>query len=360
MGFNRSSLSYVPTLAIRPSEMNGLEQLPGTTKDNFTPLFLLAPWANSKGLAKSIARIEKAFPKRPYFLDLDRDYFLPQSERSQSQEELFDLFCEDDNYKNWVDFISNYDSVFPCLQHVNQSRGALVRQINAIQRLNKTFCVRIELRRDFTNIPEIIAALNQEGTADYVVVIEGGWVPETTVLEAQIQGILTNLFQGVDATVPIIISYTTIPKVFSDIEGCKEFYFDNRRLITSLSKNSNRRFNLVYGDWASTRPREYSMGRRPLPRIDYPTKKSWIIARNKTKNWGFDAAAKEIISNPEWTPSLGIWGEQMIELTSENPSFGIDTPQKNVAARVNIHLHRQAFYDEDDISGLDLDEDWED
>jgi hypothetical protein len=56
---------------------------------------------------------------------------------------------------------------------------------------------------------------------------------------------------------------------------------------------------------------------------------------------------------------LGIWGEEMIQGTTVNPAFAIDTPQKNVAARVNIHLHRQALYGSQ-ISGIDLDEDWVD
>ena len=63
------ALSYVPTLALRASEMNGLEKLPGPTKDRIQPLFLLAPGVKSNSLGKAIERIEKAFPNRPYFLD---------------------------------------------------------------------------------------------------------------------------------------------------------------------------------------------------------------------------------------------------------------------------------------------------
>ena len=63
------ALSYVPTLALRASEMNGLEKLFGPTKDRIQPLFLLAPWVKSNSLGKAIERIEKAFTNRPYFLD---------------------------------------------------------------------------------------------------------------------------------------------------------------------------------------------------------------------------------------------------------------------------------------------------
>ncbi len=57
---------------------------------------------------------------------------------------------------------------------------------------------------------------------------------------------------------------------------------------------------------------------------------------------------------------MGIWGEDMIRDTIISEKLGIDTPQKNVAARVNVHLHRQAFIDVDDFSEMNLDEDWED
>ena len=63
------ALSYVPTLALRASEMNGLEKLSGPTKDRIQPLFLLTPWVKSNSLGKAIERIEKAFTNRPYFLD---------------------------------------------------------------------------------------------------------------------------------------------------------------------------------------------------------------------------------------------------------------------------------------------------
>ena len=50
----------------------------------------------------------------------------------------------------------------------------------------------------------------------------------------------------------------------------------------------------------------------------------------------------------------------MIYQTTINEEIGIDTPQKNVAARVNIHLHRQAFYGQTDLGSMNFDEPWED
>ena len=114
-------------------------------------------------------------------------------------------------------------------------------------------------------------------------------------------------------------------------------------------------------DWGSTRPREPGgFANRPLDRVDYPTDGAWCIARNKEDNWDFRRAAQAIITSPEWEGDLGIWGEELIVNTAINPVLGIDTAQKNVAARVNIHLHRQAFFGTGDLGGRNLDEDWED
>jgi len=50
----------------------------------------------------------------------------------------------------------------------------------------------------------------------------------------------------------------------------------------------------------------------------------------------------------------------MIQKTAIRTALGIDTPQKNVAARVNIHLHLQAFWADPDPDLSDFEEEWED
>lgn len=66
-----------------------------------------------------------------------------------------------------------------------------------------------------------------------------------------------------------------------------------------------------------------------------------------------------IVASETWDGNLGIWGEQLIQQTAEGQEFAIDTAPKNVACRVNIHLHRQALFGRD-IGGIDLDEPWVD
>jgi hypothetical protein len=347
--------TYIPTLAIRASEMNGLEFLPGLTKDRMLPVFLLAPWGSARALEKAMERIERAYPRRPFFMDFDRDY-IPSNPDGPAQQEWLDLQNSEDRFDNWWNFWTEQENLLPALQFEGQDKDELVLQIRDIQEQEREFCVRIELGRMPRNLGVVIEALVEVGTADYTVIIEGGWVSDPLDMYARAHGLVDGAFEVLDGRIPIVVSCTSIPKGFHLMEGVTNNPFSNHDLLDQMRRNTNREI-LLYGDWGSTKPRERGFGRTPLPRIDYPLESSWQIARHKDEEWDFQDAALAIVNSPFWDGDLGVWGEQMIESTTVEPEFAIDTPQKNVAARVNIHLHRQALFG-DQISGLDLDEDW--
>lgn len=350
--------TYVPTLAVRASEMNGLEYLPVATKDRITPCFLLAPWANSNSLDRTITRIEKAFSKRNYFLDLDRDY-QPTNSSSFAQQEFLRLLDPSNCYEDWATFVERHDKVWPCVQHFGSTEGSIKVQIERFQQAGRSYCLRLCKDRFPANIDEVVGAFAAAGTADFVVILEGGWTNDVLSLTLWFETALRHL-QNIDANVPVVISCTSMPRMFDTFNGRtpKTVAFANRVLIDQIARKSNRA-RIIYGDWGSTRPREQSgIASRPLPRIDYPNDASWSIARNKDDEWDFSDAALAVVKSADWNGALDIWGEQMISYTAVNKDLGIDTPQKNVAARVNIHLHRQAFFGEPLPSRLE--EDWED
>ena len=351
--------TYVPTLAVRPSEMNALEQLPGLTKDQMRPVFLLAPWATAKNLTKTVERVEKAFANRQYFLDLDRDYIIPSPE-NEPQHEFQELLNDSNCYEEWWRFVESLPNAQPCVQLYGQTSKCIRDQVEKAQTLGRQFCLRVELKRNVQNLPDVVDVLNSIGTADYIIILEGGWTQDPLSLFSNFLALINGVLQMVDADVPIVVSSTSMLKDFQNIQNSEEVPFNNRALMDRIKANTNRRY-ILYGDWGSTRPREPSSHRqRPLDRIDYPTPQSWIIARNREDRWTYKDAAKQIVHNSGfWDGKLNIWGENMILQTIVNPDFGINTPQKNVASRINIHLHRQAFY-EADLSGIDFDDDWED
>lgn len=355
-----ANLNYVPTLAIRASEMNGLERLPAPTKDRIQPVFLLAPWPNATDLMKAVDRIQKAFPSRPFFLDIDWDYEVTNPE-VPAQVQWLELRDPANDYANWIGFIEGVAHASPCLQVAGLTAPQITNQILAFQEMGRSFAVRVELHRFPENIQDIVAAVNMVGSADYAILIDAGWVNDTLTTRATISGIIQNTFGDLDAQVPIVVSYTTIPKGFAEVEGTDFVEFDNRSLIEELKVSTNRQ-RIVYGDWGSTRPREKGIASRPKPRIDLPLRNGWLSARNRPEEWDFEDAAEEIMGSDYWlqVDGMGIWGEFMIRQTAVNPAVGINTPQKNIASRVNIHLHTQAFYNEPNITGLNLDEKWED
>lgn len=355
------SKTYVPTLAIRASEMNALEFLPGATKDRMTPCVLLAPWANSSTLQKALDRVEKSFRHRSYFLDIDRDYEFTNME-SPPQQELRALLDPADAFGNWCKFVIEHEWVWPCVQTRGQSESELRTQIERFQAAGRAYCMRIFMSRVPSNITDVVAAFAASGAADYAIILEGGWTRDALSLAVWFDGLIGGHLQAIDANVPIVLSCTSMPKLFADYDGgVSRVPFSNRQLLDQIRRRRSNRASIIYGDWGSTRPREpTSFALRPLDRVDYPSDDLWCIARNKEDDWDFRRAAQAIIGSPEWDGNLEIWGEEMIENTAISPSLGIDTPQKNVAARVNIHLHRQAFYGTVNLSGLNLDEDWED
>lgn len=353
--------SYVPTLAIRASEMNGLEFLPGATKGRMTPCILLAPWANSSTLGKAIDRIERAFRHQHYFLDIDRDYEFTNLE-SPPQQELRALLDPANAFENWCRFVAAHEYVWPCVQTRGQTEADIRIQIDRFQKAGRAYCMRIFMDRVPSNITEVVAAFAATGTADYAIILEGGWTKDPLSLAVWFDGLIGGHLQAIDATVPIVLSCTSMPKLFINFDGgISPVPFSNHDLVDQIRRRRANRSSIIYGDWGSTRPREpTSFANRPLDRIDYPTQSVWYIARNKLQGWDFKRAAQAIVGSADWDGNLGIWGEEQILNTTISPALGIDTPQKNVAARVNIHLHRQAFFGAANLSGMNLDEDWED
>ena len=353
--------NYVPTLAIRPSEMRGLEYLPLATKARMTPCVLLAPWSSSRSIGSAIERLEKSFSHGKYFLDIDRDYTMSNPEAT-AQKELQKISKSEGAFENWCNFVQDYDRVMPCLQLHAQTKDTIQRQIKRFRKNGRTFALRIFRGRTPSNLDEAIAAVSAEGAADFVVILEGGWVGDALTLQAWFSGIVKDSLDSIDAQVPIVASCTTMPKAFSQFSGRSQVHFANRSSVAEVQKRHNFR-RIVYGDWASTRPRQRQGGGGvPIPpRIDYPSKDSWWIYRNPDEAWTFQTAAEQLVTDSNvWDGSTGQWGEQMISETAVSEHLGIDTPQKNVAVRVNLHLYRQAYFGAVLPTLEDLEDDWED
>lgn len=338
---------YLVTLGIRPAELSGLKELPGSTKDRLTPLVLLAPWLATTPLARALDKFEEAFPGRPYFLDVDTYYRV--NDKSNEAKELWSRLAQKPaDLDAWWQLLSEYLNANPCLLIAEHPIERARAQIKWARENDRTFCLRMNCAQGIGSgipqwMPALVRELAEEGANDYTVVFEFGWVSDPMLVAVRASGYTNNFFSMIPQEVPVAVSCTSFPKDFTVYVGTKECAFTNHDLIAQVRQATNHP-KIIYGDWGTTKPRSYDRVRAPKNRIDYPTDTSWIIARDQDDPVTFQVAAQRITGSSHWSGNLGIWGEQLIEGTADGQAFAIDTMPKMYAARINIHLHRQAFY----------------
>lgn len=338
---------YLVTLGIRPAELSGLKELPGSTKDRLTPLVLLAPWLATTPLSRALDKFEDAYPSRSYFIDVD-SYYRVNDKPNEAKELWARLAERPADLEAWWELLSEYPNANPCLLMVERTIESAREQIEWARDNDRTFCLRMNLAEGIGSgipqwMPALVAELAAEGANDYAVVFEFGWLPDPLLVAARASGYTNSFFSTIPIEVPIAISCTSFPKDFTVFDGTEVCNFTNRELLAQVQQATNHP-RIVYGDWGTTKPRSYGHARQPKPRIDYPADTSWIIARNQNDEVTFAVAAQRVMDSVHWNGNLGIWGEQLIEGTAAGQAFAIDTMPKMYAARINIHLHRQAFY----------------
>ena len=353
---------YVATLGVRPAELSGLKELPGNTKDHITPVLLLAPWLATSPLERALDKFEESFQSRRYFVDIDT-YYQINGNLNEAKESWSKLAQSPANLNVWWDILMQYPNASPCLLMADQTIESARAQIDWARENSRPFCLRINFAEGIGSglpqwMPELAEQLANEGTTDYAIIFEFGWVQDPLFVGVAASGYARTFFSTISESIPIVISCTSFPKDFTSFDGMREINFNNRALIEQVRQSTNHP-RIIYGDWATTRPRSYGHASPPKKRIDYPVDRSWFFARDRDVSIDFQTAANRVVNNPSWAGDLGIWGEQLIEGTAAGQKFAIDSMQKMYSARINIHLHRQAFYGH--LPSADsLDEEWND
>lgn len=353
---------YLVTLGVRPAELRGLKELPGRTKDRLRPLLLLAPWLATSPLSRALEKFEAAYPSRPYFVDVDA-YYQANSTLNEAKALWQRLAQRPADLNAWWRLLEDFPWANPCLLIDEHPIEQIRAQIDWARERGRTFCIRMDFSAPNRSgippwMPELVADLSAEGANDYAVVFEFGWVLDPLQVAAVASGYTRTFFANIPAEVPVAVSCTSFPNDFTPYDGLSEVAFSNRDLIAQVQRATNHP-KIVYGDWGSTRPRSYGHASTPKNRIDFPSDRSWLFSRDQAQSVDFQAAARRIVRSPRWTGDLGIWGEQLIEGTAAGQNFAIDTMPKMYSARINIHLHRQAFYNDLPPPSA-LDEAWDD
>lgn len=349
---------YLPLLKLSPAEMLALENLPERDKDRLRPIFPLRHWLSTKTLDRAFDRIEKSYGERPAYL---LPPGLPKiDDDGPTALELRSLLHSANGYQNWCELFTTgrAQHLIPSLQLTDAgqfdpqaaallalNRGALVHFTRAAFPVIGAIATRVAVHTNLGEGVNFLIDLGKEG--------------KTLLLQqAELTALCDRILQACPSST-VAISASSFPASFTSIKS-QEIY--ERQLYEAM----RTRFGaaLHFSDRGSARAETAGGGSTdPYPRIDYPMSDQWLFYRTATSvayAGGYKAVAAALMSASHvWDPMLRVWGTQMIEKTKLGQAGGISSPARSTAVRINLHLHRQLWFD--DPSGLyDTDDDWQD
>ncbi len=346
-----ADISYLPIISLRPAEMRALEELPNRTKDRLLPITHLRPWTTSHQMENGTRRLAQAYGDRPIVVAMgDREAGTERPVHGQ----LEALRHPADGFRAWCSFLQSNANYIPAIQF-SPAVAEEEAQISRLYRLSRGLVVIIE-RPVFSAIETLtkrVGRRTQDGK-NVCFVVDFGFAGKDYL---QTAGQADDKIKIIKAYCPaafIAISASSFPPSFVGVN--KQPIFE-RVLFDGLPDKDR----LIYSDRGSARvERQMGGGGQPAPRVDYPLPDSWRFERSEdaTDFQGYVEQAVRVMRSGVWNPNLRVWGTQMIERTAAGDMSAISSPLKATAARINLHLQRQAFYS-DPKSAEDTDEDWE-
>lgn len=362
--------NYAPILKLQPSEITALQELTDRAKDLVLPVILLRGWVGSKKLENSIPRIQKAFGNRNFILDID-PFFLDGLHTASVERRAHDVFAEfqalldsSNGYNNWYEFLRDTPQAIPTLQLGDISQ--INTQITKLVSLGNGLAVRFE-DSTFSLMPTVLQALIDNDVRDLFVILDYGQLYGDVLVQAT--RAVTDIRNAHLArpSALLAVSASSFPSSFPETSN-GDATIQERRLFREVDRLTPT-IRKIYSDRASARAEKLSGGGIPSPRIDYPLKDVWRFIKKKLSDPKEENAderielytevAQEIMDAEYWKNDLHVWGTQMIELTSRGEGAGIDNATKATAVRINLHMHQQIFYDDNDAL-LNTEEDWVD
>lgn len=355
-------MTYIPVLSIRPAEVIALSELPDLSKDRMTPLILIKPWLGSGALARGLEKIRHSFHARPWFAELDPEY-IPVT-TADSYAEIQRLRDPSGGFKNWFAFVQKLQDARPVLQLRGvTSTEEILRQVDNASELGRGVCIRVE--RTILPVTPFVDILAQRPGIDTTIILDYGQQDFRLLVNVLPAKADVNYIRGKIPDARISLSATTFPSAF----GGNSFQEIYERSFFNLVDGEVG--GLVFSDRGSARALEQGGGGVPRPRIDLPTQSQWHFYRsdcvreeNETDEEfrerrleAYGQMADEVVGSSNWDNNLNIWGSQLIKITQLRSPFGITSPAKATACRINIHLARQSLYGVD-VSTEELEEEW--
>ena len=278
--------------------------------------------------------------------------------RRPVHDQLDALRVSTNGYQAWCDLIEANPNFVPGLQleDLNQLRAQAVR----LHALGRGILVRIRSAAfPFAEgIAQQVASVTDRGR-DVCFFLDFERA-NGDLLNRQLvtTGVVTSILNAAPRAF-VAISASSFPDSFTAIVD-QEIY--ERRLFNGVRQQLDNG-RLIYSDRGSARAERQSGGAGMIPpRVDYAEPVRWTFFRAEDADNRFQQYQEQsrlVMSSPGWDGRLRLWGTQMIERTAIGDRTAIISQAKATAVRINIHLHRQLYFD-NPAAAYDTDEEWRD
>lgn len=336
--------------------MRAVKELPDSTKDSLTPIFCLKPWSVTAHLGQAVEKISATFGEnRKFFLDIDPFHEVAEIKRP-AQEEFLGLIESEDKAQNWIDFLQDHSNACPCIQVDNASIDDVIKQIDAFTNMDRPFLVRLlhggASGHDWSGLVDAVCRTDH---TNFGFVVDMEWSRDQISRIVWADPIIKRIVSLRGDSIPICVNGSSFPNSFTGFDSGDGVPNQERLAFRNLV-SANNQARLIYGDWASSRPpgEPIPIKNEIPPRIDLPTGEGWEFYRIRKDEGGFKEAARLAMQSPSFPHDLDIWATYTIASTAQAPADDEDnnaiirSGSRAAAARINLHLYRQQFFEDFD------------
>lgn len=331
------NVSYCPLLKARVAEMKALSQLPDSSKDRAFPVLAVRPWPNALKLEHAWVRVEETLEDRRFAIDLD------SSKRgvagTPAASEFTALFDPADGFSRYYSVAGDFARAVPVFRWEGGEIPHLEQQIGHVERLDRGAILRLHHDSPGNHAAAVADVLNR--FPDTTLVIDGGWSREL-LLREQWASNLVQIATEIREDVEIVIAGSSFPQSFTNMKERAETRIDERFLHDAIRRRHNAAA-VTYGDWGSTREQSPSVPMTNRPRLDLPMPREWVSFRS-VDGEDYKAVAERLVTDSAWSPTLEVWGTYVFKATAQDLPGAVRSPAMATAARINIHLHKQAQF----------------
>jgi hypothetical protein len=346
------AIRYLPAIRSRQAELRGYAEVRPETKEILHPIVSLG----KLGRIDDARRVLETITQRvgPCFLDLN-------TASGQVCSQWQDLCDPADNYQAWRHLAASADRVIPiALLRDGATERPFIRQVLLIE--NDFGAVVIRSRRPAQDLPALQAALSAVNDVNNVLIVldlgylRGANEPKETETRRVISALRLT-----DPTARIAVIGSSFPRAVS-------VYGDQRGSLSIVERELHAQIGgdavAIYGDHGSIYPEPFEPTMsRWVPRVDYCLDYAWQWERRREDGGGYVECARQVVASADWDPSFAdvAWGADIIRRTAATSQVqaGFGSPGNWIAARVNMHIERQAALGAAQL-GMDddIDDDW--